>query len=981
MYLATLCVLALLRAGTYQQIANAISSASSVYYPRMCFSPAQASHDGDSRLIASLSYKSDIYHYATSSTENATCSVEPGTAENVGIILQILGANQAPFAVKGGGHAMNPGYSSTTGVQISMTRFHSVVNDASTSTAAIGAGLTWDKVYSALEQYDVNSSNPDLFFGLKGGYNNFGIVTTFTFQTYPQGQVWGGQITYPSSSVNNVSAATATFSSNVTDPKAAIITTYDYTGGLTLASVIIFYDAPSGIFDDFLSIPALATNVKTRSFLSLVQVEPTQETANFRGYKNTVPLTEITQGILNDVLTEAQVAIKQIVGGAPISPTFITTQGRILPGRPDVVVGPRVVREAWKLSTISKGVLRLMRVPWISPFWKLLEALEAACMAVGRRGGGAWRAVNGSRRAPSFTRMRKAYVILASNNVTTDSSVGILQRWAAADSDAEIGDQVMTAPPMFGSVPISKLSFGAVEYHTYASHFPPVLNSGQETMQSDLQAKTGYIPRHGSYIALWLDPVRMAESLDDPRLTAVASKLTPRKYIAFVDSVYDFPLRRHPWHRCFIRFVGVGMPKDEPEEFKTSMSFEERVRHEQYLSEDWAQHQALRAQQNPPPPPVEPEETPTFSEIVANPDSSVPPNDAVNVRDWLQAVDCSEDQDGAPCPHEDAVSEHFDAAITAEDDRIPTLNSDTDTEYPDSVDSDSDAEFLVLTADNNTDTEAIVEAVLGPFRAKVDDIDVVPLVSYSFDLAEGGECADPRGFIEEAEAMAELIRKARDGTLGDPRAATPDSLVPLAQDVAEGTTPEPDLVRDEAPTNADSGNAITEHPSDTMETAIERSVDTPPESSPETKGDTTLPEARSFWRLVRMKGSPLSSTKAFVAGFFSKAPTAAYGLDAPRTRDLLAIWIYKCGNMLPAWNTGTMRPLSWLETSRRYYAPSSSALVRIRWKMPADTGTVASDGTAELILNHSRIARPSRDTSDQKESACSESRQIVSGIV
>ncbi|EED85003.1 predicted protein [Postia placenta Mad-698-R] len=100
----------------------------------------------------------------------------------------------------------------------------------------------------------------------------------------------GGQITYPSSSVNNVSAATATFSSNVTDPKAAIITTYDYTG----------------IFDDFLSITALATNVKTRSFLSLIQVEPVQKTANLRGYYNTVPLTEITEGILNYVLTEAQ---------------------------------------------------------------------------------------------------------------------------------------------------------------------------------------------------------------------------------------------------------------------------------------------------------------------------------------------------------------------------------------------------------------------------------------------------------------------------------------------------------------------------------------------------------------------------------------------------------------------------------------------------------------------------------------------------
>ncbi|OSX60839.1 hypothetical protein POSPLADRAFT_1040257 [Postia placenta MAD-698-R-SB12] len=437
-------------------------------------------------------------------------------------------------------------------------------------------------------------------------------------------------------------------------------------------------------------------------------------------------------------------------------------------------------------------------------------------------------------------------------------------------------------------------------------------------MQSGLRT-TGYIPPHGSYIALWLDPVRMAECLDDARLTTVASELTPRKYIAYIDEVYDFPLRRHPWHRCVIQFVGVGMPKDEPEEFKTSsmctpinpssehpagreplhpskpfpfpncyqhsfgcaivriptrdidygdairLSLKERMRHEDYLSEDWAQHNALRAQHSPPPLPVEAEEATTFPGIVANSDSPVPPIDAMNVQDWLQAVDCSEDQDGALCPHEDAVSEHFDAAITADDDRIPTLNSDTDTVYSGSANSDADADNLLqVNVDSDADTEAIVEAVLGPFRAKVDDIDVVPLVNYSFDLTEGGECADPRGFIEEAEAMAELIRKARDGTLGDPRAATPDSVVPLAQGVVEGTTPELNVVHDEAPTNADSGNATTEHLSGTMETAVERSADTPPESSSETKGETTLPEPRSIWRLIRMKRSPLSSTKGLV---------------------------------------------------------------------------------------------------------------------
>jgi hypothetical protein len=36
------------------------------------------------------------------------------------------------------------------------------------------------------------ASAPDLYFALRGGGNNFGIVTSFDLETHPQGQVWGG---------------------------------------------------------------------------------------------------------------------------------------------------------------------------------------------------------------------------------------------------------------------------------------------------------------------------------------------------------------------------------------------------------------------------------------------------------------------------------------------------------------------------------------------------------------------------------------------------------------------------------------------------------------------------------------------------------------------------------------------------------------------------------------------------------------------
>ena len=50
----------------------------------------------------------------------------------------------------------NPMFSSTTGVQISMSRFSNAVYNAGSHMADIGAGLIWDDVYAALEPHGVN---------------------------------------------------------------------------------------------------------------------------------------------------------------------------------------------------------------------------------------------------------------------------------------------------------------------------------------------------------------------------------------------------------------------------------------------------------------------------------------------------------------------------------------------------------------------------------------------------------------------------------------------------------------------------------------------------------------------------------------------------------------------------------------------------------------------------------------------------------
>jgi FAD/FMN-containing dehydrogenase len=60
------------------------------------------------------------------------------------------------FAVKGGGHASNPGFSSTNCVHISTARFNQIVVHEDSGTVDVGAGLTWTEVYDYLVPKGLN---------------------------------------------------------------------------------------------------------------------------------------------------------------------------------------------------------------------------------------------------------------------------------------------------------------------------------------------------------------------------------------------------------------------------------------------------------------------------------------------------------------------------------------------------------------------------------------------------------------------------------------------------------------------------------------------------------------------------------------------------------------------------------------------------------------------------------------------------------
>ncbi|KAG9199907.1 hypothetical protein G6514_007807 [Epicoccum nigrum] len=151
---------------------------------------------------------------------------------------------QCPFAVNSGGHSSVPGGSNVDGgITISFEKLNRIVLADDKKTASFQPGNTWFDVYSALEkhnttiiggrvasvgvgeltlgggisylssQYGLACDNvlsyevvtasgivlnvsqisyPDLYWALRGGGNNFGIVTQFDVQAMPQGLMWGG---------------------------------------------------------------------------------------------------------------------------------------------------------------------------------------------------------------------------------------------------------------------------------------------------------------------------------------------------------------------------------------------------------------------------------------------------------------------------------------------------------------------------------------------------------------------------------------------------------------------------------------------------------------------------------------------------------------------------------------------------------------------------------------------------------------------
>ncbi|KAI9761538.1 MAG: hypothetical protein M4579_000929 [Chaenotheca gracillima] len=266
-------------------------------------------------------YKTSISSYWSLQAQlNPSCIIQPECSKEVADIVVLLAASSlatpCPFAIRSGGHNPFPDNNiGAPGVTIDLSKINSVALKDNNSTAAIGPGARWKDVYNYLGprgysvpggraasvgvggltlgggnsffaarygfvcdnvvNYEIvtglgltlnvnNHTNTDLFRALKGGANNFGIVTRFDITAFESDDIWGGIVLYPASTIPQQISAFVKFTDNIDkDPYGSLITFWAYSSltGTTTVENAYEYTKPQAYPPAFKELTAIKPEI------------------------------------------------------------------------------------------------------------------------------------------------------------------------------------------------------------------------------------------------------------------------------------------------------------------------------------------------------------------------------------------------------------------------------------------------------------------------------------------------------------------------------------------------------------------------------------------------------------------------------------------------------------------------------------------------------------------------------------------------
>ena len=314
-----------------------------------------------------------------------SCRFTPATAADVAGAVKLMTDQQCQFAVRGGGHMSFAGAANIEdGVTIDLGGMKQVTVSLDNTTTSVGGGARWVDVYQKLDSMQlavsggrvsdvgvggltlgggnsffgarygfgcdgvrnfevvlasgtiVNAnatSNTDLFKALKGGSNNFGVVTRFDFITFPQGDIWGGFVIYPPTNLDQQTQALQGFtqaSGDGMDPYAAVINSYIFTqAGLSFVANYYTHTKPEAspaIFKNFSAIqPQLQNTMRMATLTNLTFELGTGTPSGYRQlfgtatFKNDATLFAKILSLANSTFAPLQ-SVKDFQGSVTLQP-------------------------------------------------------------------------------------------------------------------------------------------------------------------------------------------------------------------------------------------------------------------------------------------------------------------------------------------------------------------------------------------------------------------------------------------------------------------------------------------------------------------------------------------------------------------------------------------------------------------------------------------------------------------------------------
>ena len=149
--------------------------------------------------------------------------------------------------------------------------------------------INYEIVTSDSQVLDANAtSHQDLFWALKGGSGNYGIVTRFDLITHPGNDVYAGTVEYGPSEVDHFLEALSDFVSpggGIDDPTCAILPNVDIDplSGNMSANAFIFHNGQeNSCFENFTALTTLSSTVKVKKYNDFIAESIASGNRSFR---------------------------------------------------------------------------------------------------------------------------------------------------------------------------------------------------------------------------------------------------------------------------------------------------------------------------------------------------------------------------------------------------------------------------------------------------------------------------------------------------------------------------------------------------------------------------------------------------------------------------------------------------------------------------------------------------------------------------